>query len=546
LEQDPSTTENTRGEVLFALGESQRKINDFAPAQATLRQAAAIARAEHNADLMCDIALSYELAEWRRGYSDETTVIELLEAARALLPAAISRRHVRIVSTLARARTYAGEVSEARRLMREALRMARSFDGSVLIDANFSILNDIPWGPEDSEELRGYAADISAAARAAGDLETLSMTLFRAAVYSLELGRPIAECEAIAAEMLQVDTTLRQPALRYFDIGLRATLALLRGDLPAAEAVILEGLRLRAPDSTQSSDPLSMTIFTLRREQGRIAELRPLVRAFARRAEGGAWLPGLALMQFECGDLDAARALLETLAADGFAAVPRDGRWTATLIYLAELCARLGEVRHAVPLYEQLLPWAGRNIVLGGGSGCPGCTDRFLGLLMAALQRWAQAERHFAAAIAMNERCGALAPLAHTRHDFGRMLLERNSPGDRGRALDLLRAAHGAASQLGLAGLARTVAPLLHAQPAATASGPDNLTAREVEVLRLLAIGRGNADIALVLSISLNTVATHVRNIFAKTGSANRTEAAAYAHRHLGGEGAAQPSAHPS
>ena len=38
-----------------------------------------------------------------------------------------------------------------------------------------------------------------------------------------------------------------------------------------------------------------------------------------------------------------------------------------------------------------------------------------------------------------------------------------------------------------------------------------DLTAREVEVLRLLAIGRTNKDVSLVLSISLNTVATHVR-----------------------------------
>ena len=66
-------------------------------------------------------------------------------------------------------------------------------------------------------------------------------------------------------------------------------------------------------------------------------------------------------------------------------------------------------------------------------------------------------------------------------------------------------------------------------------SGPaamDDLTSREIEVLRLIAIGRSNADIALALAISLNTVATHVRNILAKTGCANRTEAAAYAMRH--------------
>jgi DNA-binding NarL/FixJ family response regulator len=63
-------------------------------------------------------------------------------------------------------------------------------------------------------------------------------------------------------------------------------------------------------------------------------------------------------------------------------------------------------------------------------------------------------------------------------------------------------------------------------------AAPDDLTAREAEVLGLIAIGRSNADIATALSISLNTVATHVRNILAKTGCANRTEAAADAMRH--------------
>ena len=65
----------------------------------------------------------------------------------------------------------------------------------------------------------------------------------------------------------------------------------------------------------------------------------------------------------------------------------------------------------------------------------------------------------------------------------------------------------------------------------------DDLSQREVEVLRLLAAGRSNRDIAEALYISLNTVATHVRNILTKTGTINRTEAAAYALRHgLGAE----------
>jgi DNA-binding CsgD family transcriptional regulator/pimeloyl-ACP methyl ester carboxylesterase len=67
------------------------------------------------------------------------------------------------------------------------------------------------------------------------------------------------------------------------------------------------------------------------------------------------------------------------------------------------------------------------------------------------------------------------------------------------------------------------------ARPAAAAEG---LSAREVEVLRLLVAGRSNQQIADDLVISLNTVRRHVSNIFAKTGAANRAQATAYAKDH--------------
>ena len=63
----------------------------------------------------------------------------------------------------------------------------------------------------------------------------------------------------------------------------------------------------------------------------------------------------------------------------------------------------------------------------------------------------------------------------------------------------------------------------------ASIAPPDGLTPREIEVLRLIAIGRSNQEIASQLVISFNTVTNHVKNILGKTGCANRTEAAAYA-----------------
>jgi pimeloyl-ACP methyl ester carboxylesterase/DNA-binding CsgD family transcriptional regulator len=60
----------------------------------------------------------------------------------------------------------------------------------------------------------------------------------------------------------------------------------------------------------------------------------------------------------------------------------------------------------------------------------------------------------------------------------------------------------------------------------------DRLSAREIEVLRLVAAGRSNPQIADELVLSINTVQRHVSNILDKTGLANRTEAASYAMRH--------------
>jgi DNA-binding NarL/FixJ family response regulator len=77
---------------------------------------------------------------------------------------------------------------------------------------------------------------------------------------------------------------------------------------------------------------------------------------------------------------------------------------------------------------------------------------------------------------------------------------------------------------------------LLRAAAAATiarpAQLPDGLTEREAEVLTLIAAGHSNAEIGAELFVAEATVKTHVNRIFAKTASRDRTQAAAYAHRH--------------
>jgi DNA-binding NarL/FixJ family response regulator len=68
------------------------------------------------------------------------------------------------------------------------------------------------------------------------------------------------------------------------------------------------------------------------------------------------------------------------------------------------------------------------------------------------------------------------------------------------------------------------------AVPAGPMAGDDDLTPREAEVLRLIAAGKSNREIARALFVSEATVKTHVNRIFAKTGSRDRGQAVHYAY----------------
>ena len=80
-------------------------------------------------------------------------------------------------------------------------------------------------------------------------------------------------------------------------------LALMRGELAEAERLVLQTMALqRRHGIAVHEDQLSVLIFTLRREQGRLAELGPVVAAFLRsEPAASAWRPGLALVYLEIG-----------------------------------------------------------------------------------------------------------------------------------------------------------------------------------------------------------------------------------------------------
>jgi DNA-binding CsgD family transcriptional regulator len=261
------------------------------------------------------------------------------------------------------------------------------------------------------------------------------------------------------------------------------------------------------------------------------------VRYFVQQhTTAAAWRPGLALIYSELGRTREARAEFEHLARHDFTDLSRDALWMASMAYLTDVCTFLGDTARAATLYQLLLPYTERTVVIGNAVACYGAMSRYLGALATTMEHWDTAVQHFEHALAMNARMEARPWLAHTQYIYATMLLARNYPGDHDKATALFDTALVTAHELGMRALAeRLTAPLgqtVPLPPPATSSSLDDLSQREVEVLRLLAAGKSNRDIAEALYISLNTVATHVRNILTKTGTANRTEAAAYALRH--------------
>jgi tetratricopeptide (TPR) repeat protein len=144
---------------------------------------------------------------------------------------------------------------------------------------------------------------------------------------------------------------------------------------------------------------------------------------------------------------DAAREEFESLARAGFDALPRDAQWLIAMTLLAEVCGRLGDAARAAELYEPLLPYAGRNVIVGRATTCNGSASRPLGMLAAAQGEWARAERHFTDALAMHEAMGARPFVARTQLAWGEMELAR---GDHDAARERLAEAIVIADALGM------------------------------------------------------------------------------------------------
>jgi tetratricopeptide (TPR) repeat protein len=339
-----------RIELLIALGEEQHRAGDPTAARTILAEAARCALELAASEHLARAAIAYVgLGEWSGG--SDRTAIDLLRQALAALPQEAGVLRVRVLGRLATLLDYAGDREAANPFRQEALTLAERFGDSAALGEALSEVHVGMLASEDVAACLHIATRIVAIAEAGG-LKSLALPghfgCFRDLLQCGDIGGADHALRAFTAYA----ETLRQPFDLYRSRAMAVMRLLLAGRFNEAEVAANEafaaGMRAQSPNAALI---YAVQMWTLRRDQGRLDEIEPAVRGFVDAyAVVPATRAALALLYAELEREADARVEFEQLAAHDFTDVPRDVNWVNFLDMTAQVCAFLGDTRHAATL----------------------------------------------------------------------------------------------------------------------------------------------------------------------------------------------------
>ena len=468
-------------------------------------------------------AVGYEEANWRRGQSDSRAADMLASALESCGLTTDDPRYVHALGSFGRALAFAGEAAHAREIGNDAIDRARAADDPAVL---MHTLKASLWhglAPELCEIQAERSAEVSRMALAHRNYEVLGASSHFRAMVSYLAGRP-EDLAASTADMRRAGQAIGQPVFGFVGACVEQALAYLRGDFAGAERWADIALRtgdLFDADDTEGSNGVQM--FMIRRETGDLKKFAGFVDGSETFA--GRWVPGLLALytevNCEAGMTRALNHLLNRKLGDR----TDEAQWPMELVFAVEAALGLGDREALHGLRPYVSRYAGKNLVAGQFVALFGSADRYLARMAALDGDTVAAERQFGAALEMDRRMGSVVHVSETLARYALFAASRGRTEEARRLADEARAI---ATPIGQNRIIDLLDSLLTVDP----QGPDGLTEREVEVLRLLAEGLSNRAIGERLYISTNTAANHVRSILIKTGAANRTQAAMYAADH--------------
>jgi ATP/maltotriose-dependent transcriptional regulator MalT len=466
-------------------------------------------------------------------------------SARAIevTPREPSRERALVLEAHARLLLLAGQVGEARPVVDEAIAVARRLGARSIEAAALSTRVIALQGDVDAALAAG--TDALDAARAAGDPETLLRAHANASEALDQAGDVQA---AIDLARAGVEVARQLGAERGLGTTLRAYVAhrlVKLGRLGEAETEIGEALLMSPSGVTAASLHQTAAVIAAHRGDGDAAR-RAVDRSAPHAAEPGAGMwnvrGAVALAELALWDGEAERAA--AIVTGAFAALG-----SAEYLHYSGPLYALGawaQVDHALRARalrdadeEAEATAAAQRLRQRLDAAAPPEPAAHRAQVDAELSRlepspsaepWAEAGRLW-------ERLGFRFPMAVCAWREAEALFAAGD--DRARAAERLLAARSDAAALGarpllayIDGLARRArVPLEPGDTPATAAERMGLTARERDVLELIALGRTNREIGADLFISEKTVSVHVSRILSKLGVSNRAQAASVAQR---------------
>lgn len=468
-------------------------------------------------------AIGLERTCWYGGRATARAADVLETELRRLRPDPGDPTYVRCLAGLGRALVYSGRRDDGERRCRDALRLARDLrDDDLLADTLVASMGH-RFSPNSLRTTRAHALELTELAVRNGSAWQLASAAYNRTLLAYVQGDRATMDEA-HAELGEAARLTGQVTWLYSAGVIAFAQQLVAGSLASARRTCEEMLAVADADGWQVEGPYGVQMYMVRRETGALEQARAVVTGNEDPAQH--WAPGLLGIYTELR-MPTPTARVVRWLLDGATMADRgSAQWPGVLALLAEAVVWLEDAASARRLRPLLAEYGGLNLVLGAMDGPFGSADRYLAALGSLLGS-ADVEDLYASALAMDT--GMRAPLhqaatltLHLEH-----LRRRGETGSRVR--QLREQALEIAEPLGLVRVLRALGAAGGQEvPGPAASRRDGLTAREVDVLALLAEGLSNQEIAGRLRISDNTAANHVRSILAKTGSRNRTQAALY------------------